>query len=417
MTRPGVDLGHIERGDLTDPQRLGALYLEAVRRGFWDVGEKAVLDFLALAMKALADDSLGTPGRLFHALLKAGDTDRVTNDHEDQARRAFPADARHDLLAEARRRASARVPAPDQRDAAAVREADEALLGRDIGFTHGILMQCFLPQRQLPAGQRLWSANHGLARLDVVAGTLPASAGRPARDCAVPSGSMARLILPTITRHALMKRTREVPLGRTVHDYVRNFVGVTYTAHNARTLARETENVATASFRFALGQEGRVEQSFALLAVADRLSWWGQGLGADDGPVEVGVRLSERFYEAVSEHPVPVDLAHLRKLTRSPRRMDLYSWLSYRLPRVPKGRPLPIRLSALHPIFAPDVAGLRMFKHRLASDLTAIARVHSGFDVEIAGDRLQLRHSPPPVPMRPASVLIDAPGPAAGRDA
>ena len=62
MAERPVSFASIEPGDLADDDRLTELYVEAVRRGWWLVGNNTVLDFWCLAEKALQDDKYGTPG-------------------------------------------------------------------------------------------------------------------------------------------------------------------------------------------------------------------------------------------------------------------------------------------------------------------------------------------------------------------
>ena len=110
--------------------------------------------------------------------------------------------------------------------------------------------------------------------------------------------------------------------------------------------------------------------------------------------------LSDEFFEAIQTRRVPVDMEHLIKLAGSPRRMDLYCWLSYRLPTVSTDKGTSIPLRYLQPIFAPDmdaVNSTRLFKHRLQADLKAIRQVYSGFNVSVHGDLLRLHNSTPPV--------------------
>ena len=64
------DFDNINAADLSDDDRLKALYLEAVRRKFWPNNVRAVLEFFCFAEKALYDDKQGTPGKLFYALIK-----------------------------------------------------------------------------------------------------------------------------------------------------------------------------------------------------------------------------------------------------------------------------------------------------------------------------------------------------------
>ena len=117
--------------------------------------------------------------------------------------------------------------------------------------------------------------------------------------------------------------------------------------------------------------------------------------------------LSEDFFRAVQDHRVPLDISHLARFARSPRRMDLYAWLSYRTPRMKPRESHAVSLHALQRIFAPDIQSYRLFKARLRDDLKAIAAVYRFFNVDIAGDILWLRRSPPPIPFAVRFALPD----------
>ena len=53
--------------------------------------------------------------------------------------------------------------------------------------------------------------------------------------------------------------------------------------------------------------------------------------------------LSHDFYEFVRGRAVPINYAHLLQFVRSPRRMDLYTWLSHRTYRIgPTGIKIPL---------------------------------------------------------------------------
>ena len=107
VARRSPAFGAIAAADLASDERLAALFVEAVARGFWGNGNRAVLEFWCLAEKALQDDTLGTPGRLFHALVKAGDGARVTDAQEARALARMPGGAREAL--------ALRAPTPPRR--------------------------------------------------------------------------------------------------------------------------------------------------------------------------------------------------------------------------------------------------------------------------------------------------------------
>ena len=140
----------IERRDLFDPERLGALYVEAVRAGLWRNSNRSMLEFAALAEKAKADDTEGTPERLFASLLRRDDARRyVTNAAEERALAQFNGPRREDLVVLAHTPVGQR-----SRQGRQVDVFDASGL-EHLGFTHAVLMQCFLPQaRRLQTGPR-----------------------------------------------------------------------------------------------------------------------------------------------------------------------------------------------------------------------------------------------------------------------
>ena len=59
---------------------------------------RAALEFVALAEKALADDTEDTPGALFFALIKSRDGSRVNQAAETRAMARWPSHMRHELV-------------------------------------------------------------------------------------------------------------------------------------------------------------------------------------------------------------------------------------------------------------------------------------------------------------------------------
>lgn len=392
-TSPNFD--NISAQDLQDNDRLHGLYREAVRRGYWPNSSAAALEFAAYAEKALQDDKEGTPGKLFYSLVKRKDGSTVTEAQETRAQRRLPSHLREELVSQAA------VQHATQQDLLARPGDVESVLPPDVGYAHASLMQCFLPQR--PIAAREHEVSHGRASLVVEAGRL-INPDRPNQwtRCQVPAGPKPRLILPYIIGEAIRNASPVVNLGDSLRQFM-DRLGMPVSGRNGKNLTREVQNVAAATIL--LGQWNDDGAHMVGSRVATRLSFW---IERDPGQATLWtpeMTLSEDFYLAVQEHRVPVDTQHLAKLARSPRRMDLYSWLSYRTPKIrPRGR-VPVNLRSLWTIFGPDIAEFRDFKIRLVRDLRAIACIYSGFNAEIDGDILWLRRSPPPVPYRASQTL------------
>ena len=375
---------------------MAALYVEAVRRGFWTNSHGAALEFACFAEKALADDAQGTPGRLFYALVKRKDGARVTNAHEDRALRRFPSALREELVAQA---AAAGLPAkrPDREEAEAALFGTDGGSGRRIGYQHSVMMMCFLPQKR--TDRRVHTTSHGRAALRVEAGILanPHAVGE-FKECPLPHGSRARLIIPYINAYAVRHATRDVDMGRSLRDFLVNSLGLSVDGNQGKAVTEQVEAVAAAQFTLGEWHGDRVDTKYG--RVSESVSFWLERDARQALLWEPSMTLSEGYYDALLDRRVPVDLGHLLKLTRSPRRMDLYSWLAYRTAKIERGKAVWIRLADLRQVFAPEIdeANRKLFRQRLRQDLRAIAAVYPGFRVRIEGDALVLEKSPPPVP-------------------
>ena len=398
MARRRPSFGAIAAADLASDERLAELFVEAVARRFWANGNRAVLEFWCLAEKALQDDTLGTPGRLFHALVKAGDGSRVTDAQEARALARMPGGAREALVLRAS--GAAAPPAPEV-DA-------EALFGPSpVGFHHSVMMMCFLPQKRLPPGERAYTTRHGRAALSVEAGSLanPENVGE-IRRCAVPFGSRARMVVPYVNACAVRNRGPEVDLGRSLRDFLGR-LGISFDGRRGKAVAEQVEAVAAASI--VLGQWAGDRAVTSAGRIAHQVTFWMARDAAERLVWEPAMRLSDDYYAALAERPVPVDMRHLAKLARSPRRMDLYAWLAYRTARIPAGREVHVPAESLRAVFAPDIAAPPLFRQRLAADLRAVAAVYRDFRVRLEGDRLVLARSRPPVDRGGIAELVPPP--------
>ena len=173
------------------------------------------------------------------------------------------------------------------------------------------------------------------------------------------------------------------------------------TGHNGKELTAQIQNVAAAHIMIGEWTDDAVHTHGARLA--KRLSFWLERDPEQRTFWTPTMTLSDEFFDVIQQHRVPIDTSHLARFARSPRRMDLYAWLSYRTPRIPPGKRQAVSLRALWSVFAPDIARLAHFKNRLKSDLKAIDEVYPHFKIDIGdnSDILWLQRSRPPVPFAP----------------
>ena len=267
-------------------------------------------------------------------------------------------------------------------------------------FHHSIMMMCFMPQKRMPDDQRTHIVRHGRAALLIEAGSLidPGAIGK-FRAFPVPFGSRARLILPYINGYALRHRTRTVDLGRSLRRFMTQ-LRLSFDGRRGRAILEQVQALAAAHILLGVWNEPAGHAQAHLTSIADAVSFWIERDTRQRALWEPQMKLSQAYYDAITERPVPLDMTHLVQLSRSPRRMDLYAWLTYRTALIPTGCKVHVQLGALQPVFAPEVLQPALFKYRLRADLEAVARIYPAFKVRIEGDLLVLEASPPPVTRR-----------------
>ena len=393
---PIADIDNLTGADLRNDEKLQRCYLEFVRRGFWPNSPDTVLEFFAFAEKAMAEDKHGTPGKLFYALIKKKDASKITDAMEDRARARFGSGDRYALAEKA---ADLSVVKRSERPKVSRAEVSDQLFGRNIGYHHGVMVQCFLPQA--PYGEQRWQSDHGRASLMVEAGAIPdPTTPNTFVQRSVPHGTKARLIMPYIVGYAVQHKTADIDMGTSLRRFLES-IKMPVSGQNGKEVVRQVENIAAATITLGVWQDEHVKAERT--AVAREISFWLERTDDQTAMWKPKMVLSSDFFEALQNHRVPIDMNHMVQLGRSARRQDLYVWLSYRLPKL--GRPLNMPLSTLHELFGQGIAGNRDFKRRLKEDLAAIAKVYGGFRMELQGDYLRLSQSPSPVPQKIVQLI------------
>lgn len=150
-------------------------------------------------------------------------------------------------------------------------------------------------------------------------------------DYGLPYGTMARLILAYVSTEAVQNRSPFVSLGESMADFMRELDlipsggdrgSITY-------LKEHTRRLFTTSVSFTYDDDNAWATMGFQIATQANLWWQPQDASSSD-VLESTVQLSERFYEELIRHPVPIDMRALKALRRSPLAIDIYNWLTYR---------------------------------------------------------------------------------------
>lgn len=287
-----------------------------------------------------------------------------------------------------------------QRDAfnrRAIDAASEVLAEESnaIGITYAGFCLTSLPHRRLPDDQP-WRRSSRRLSLMIEPGRLPTDE----RLYGVPYGSRARLILLYLQTQAVQGGSPEVELGRSMRAWMGR-LGVSLGGQSYRDVREQANRISACRMTFSWN-EGR-----ALSFARDSVVAGGMGFHEQDAEpagrrlwVDT-IRLSDAFYRALREHPVPIWEPALRHICNQSLTIDVYIWLAYRLHCLE--RPTPVSWAALHGQFGAGYKNLYQFKPRFVDAVKLACAVYEQARVDLGEAGLVLHPSAPPVAPRALS--------------
>lgn len=268
----------------------------------------------------------------------------------------------------------------------------------DILFQHSVMCQTSMPYRNPGADVRVWERRNGRVSMRIQAGTaFDATAAWV--DVGLPFGPKPRLVLYHLNTQALRSESPIIQLeDDTLTAFVRRTLGLDPGGRTIRTVKDQLSRLAAADFRFgaafgdrAVTIKGNVIDGFELWMPRNekqRVLW------------PTTVRFSERYFESLMEHAVPLNEVAIRYLSGTAVGLDIYTWLAQRAHRVPPGKPAFVPWTALQEHFGQGYDRLRNFRRFFERMLRQVKAVYPDARFQIDEKGMTLRNSPPPVAPR-----------------
>ena len=247
------------------------------------------------------------------------------------------------------------------------------------------LVQCTLPHSD-PGQVPFWARTNGNITLSIASGLDT----RKMKLVGYPYGSIPRLILFWLTTEALRAASkstgRRLYLGDSYNEFLRDIGFDPNTGGGKRgdgkRVKEQTRRLFSASISFIqnvdiAGIEGERRLN---MPVADTSElWWDPKRPDQINLWDSWVELGEKFWEALTTSPVPLDIRALRALKRSPLALDLYAWSThkaYSVSRKGKAQYVPWKLLAQQ--FGTDYANHLDFKRKAKEAFRKISIVYPG---------------------------------------
>jgi len=216
----------------------------------------------------------------------------------------------------------------------------------------------------------------------------------------LPYGSVPRLLVAYLTTEAVRSKSREIELGDTLSAFMAE-LGEVPTGGRWGSITRvkeQTKRLFASNIACTYTSDDR--DAGVNLAVADSYELWWNPKNPDQASMFTSfVKLGERFFEEVTQNPVPVDLRALKALKKSPMALDTYCWLTYRMSYLSK--PTVIPWEALQMQFGAEYKVTRQFKAAFLRHLKAVLLMYPDAHVQPVEHGLELRPSRPHIPKLP----------------
>jgi hypothetical protein len=275
------------------------------------------------------------------------------------------------------------------------------------------LVQCTLPHSD-PGNIPVWKRQNGHFVLSI----LPARDTETGRTIGYPYGSLPRLLLFWIVSEAVRTQSRRLELGDNLADFMRQ-LGLHPKGRgkrsDAKRLAQQGERLFRCLISFTATIPGAKRWKDMQIAPEGEL-WWDTKLPAHSSFWNSWIELGEKFYNAITAAPVPLDMQALRKLKQSPLALDLYAlsaFKAYHANRLQRVQVIPWSglLAQLGANYRPE--RLDNFQARIKSTMRKVAAVFPAGQLQIEyqpARRQRGRNVEGGIHFLPGSVLPILPG-------
>lgn len=231
----------------------------------------------------------------------------------------------------------------------------------EIRYLAALLTQTNLPYKD-PGQLPQWVRRNGGVSLSVHPGLVQLPDGT--MGLRYPYGTMPRLILIWLTSSALATGTNTLELGSSLTEFMAE-LGLKPTGGPRGSITRlKSQMDRLLRARLVLEVTTDYRNQFAQMQIATSFSI---SRSPEGGPSLI--TLDKEFFQEIIRRPVPLNMATLAALRGSAMRLDIYSWLTWRMYKL--HRPTVITWDSLMLQFGSNFADTKQGRSQFRSDFSA----------------------------------------------
>ena len=260
-------------------------------------------------------------------------------------------------------------------------------------YNHAVLCSVGLPYRDLGDVRTFQRVSGGTA-LRMEAGAVPTADGF--QDVGLPFGPRARLLLLHLCSEAVKRQSPIVEIETSFTSFAKA-LGISTCGRSLHSLRMQILRMSVVSLRLSKSYGGCVDVFQGPIFSKMRAH-----LPDHHNQVPIWaefVEFSPDFYKSLTHNAVPLRKEAIAALKHSSRGLDVYSWLAHRLWRINNSKPVVLKWSTLRFQFGTSSQDLKGFKRAFRTALKQVLLVYPGARVSVVRGGVQLKRSPPPVPL------------------
>jgi hypothetical protein len=176
---------------------------------------------------------------------------------------------------------------------------------------------------------------------------------------------------------------------------------------DTKRLKEQMERLFAAQFSFVYNPEERVR--WGSMQVAPDGEFWWDFKNKNTKQIDLfksWIELGEKFYQAIIQAPIPIDVRVLKAIKGSPMLLDLYSWLSYRIFTVTKkgkGQRIPWR--AIQKQIGSQYTDFKDFQKKAKTALKKVLLALPQPNIKIVDGGILIHPSQLAIPEKPRNKL------------
>ena len=280
---------------------------------------------------------------------------------------------------------------------------------QDLGFIARAFAQMGLPHSDPGDHVKTFERRNGIYRLKLTAD----------EESHLPYGSIPRVLLAFVGTEAVRTRSPQIYLGKNLSEFLHDKLRMQVSggARGSITSVREQAwRLFTCTISVAI-ETGTVDEQYRRLnrmLITDDIQMWSRKRSnSKTGSWQSRLELSQKFFNYLVEHPVPIDWNAVRRLSRSSLALDLYFWLTHRMSYLRQQTTVPwfgpgSLFEQLGSDYKDDRFGRRAFRTKVIERLLNILDPEIWPDCHVQASKigLVLRPSRTHVPKLPARTKI-----------